>query len=394
MVELIESIKNRIIEQRQEKEQYLSEFACKTSSAIQYYNRKEDIRPAFFHDADKIIHSRCYSRYIDKTQVFYLIENDHITHRVLHVQLVSKIARTIGRFLNLNEDLIEAISLGHDVGHTPFGHNGETIVSDFCQQHEVGIFEHNVQSFRLFHEIENKCDGLDLCVQVLDGIICHNGEMISPKYEYDSSKTKQQLLAEYHASQSTKGVSAKMKPMTLEGCVVRISDVIAYIGRDIEDAIKLHLIDRKDIPRPITSVIGDTNRDIINTLILDLVNNSFNKDNLCFSEDVFEALGRLKEWNYKNIYNNPKKMVQDDKIKRMFNCVLDANLKALYNNDVHFDIVRWVNKEMNHSYRDNTPPARIVADYVSGMTDDFLMNSYKELVIPKSFGMRFSDDPQ
>lgn len=394
MVELSKSIKNRIIEQRQEKEQHLSEFACKTGTAIQYNDRKEDIRPAFFHDADKIIHSRCYSRYIDKTQVFYLIENDHITHRVLHVQLVSKIARTIGRFLNLNEDLIEAIALGHDVGHTPFGHNGETIVSDFCQQHGVGIFEHNVQSFRLFHEIENKCDGLDLCVQVLDGIICHNGEMISPKYEYDSSKTKQQLLAEYHASQSTKGVSAKMKPMTLEGCVVRISDVIAYIGRDIEDAIKLHLIDRKDIPRPITSIIGDTNRDIINTLILDLVNNSFNKDNLCFSEDVFEALGRLKEWNYKNIYNNPKKMVQDDKIKRMFNCVLDANLKALYNNDVHFDIVRWVNKEMNHSYRDNTPPARIVADYVSGMTDDFLMNSYKELVIPKSFGMRFTNDSQ
>lgn len=394
MVELIESIKNRITEQRQEKEQHLSEFACKTSSAIQYYDRKEDIRPAFFHDADKIIHSRCYSRYIDKTQVFYLVENDHITHRVLHVQLVSKIARTIGRFLNLNEDLIEAIALGHDVGHTPFGHNGEAIVSDFCQQQGVGVFEHNVQSFRLFHEIENKCNGLDLCVQVLDGIICHNGEMLNSTYDFIKSKTKEQLLNEYHESQKTKGVSAKMKPMTLEGCVVRISDVIAYVGRDIEDAIKLHLIDRKDIPRPITDVIGDTNRDIINTLILDLVNNSFNKDNLCFSEDVFEALGRLKEWNYKNIYNNPKKMVQDDKIKRMFNCVLDANLKALNNNDVHFDIVRWVDKEMNHSYRANTPPARIVADYVSGMTDDFLMNSYKELVIPKSFGMRFTDDSQ
>ncbi len=393
-MELIKDIDKSIKERLNAKERQLSPFACKSIDAIQYYNRKEDIRPAFFHDADKIIHSRCYSRYIDKTQVFYLVENDHITHRVLHVQLVSKIARTIGRFLNLNEDLIEAIALGHDVGHTPFGHNGEAIVSDFCQQQGVGVFEHNVQSFRLFHEIENKCNGLDLCVQVLDGIICHNGEMISPKYEYDSSKTKQQLLAEYQASQSTKGVSAKMKPMTLEGCVVRISDVVAYIGRDIEDAIKLHLIDKKDIPRPITSVIGDTNREIINTLILDLINNSFEKDSLCFSEVVFEALGRLKEWNYKNIYNNPKKIVQDDKIKRMFNCVLDANLKALNNNDVHFDIVRWVDKEMNHSYRDNTPPARIVADYVSGMTDDFLMNSYKDLVIPKSFGMRFPDDSQ
>ena len=390
MVELIESIKNRITEQRQEKEQHLSEFACKTGTAIQYNDRKEDIRPAFFHDADKIIHSRCYSRYIDKTQVFYLIENDHITHRVLHVQLVSKIARTIGRFLNLNEDLIEAIALGHDVGHTPFGHNGETIVSDFCQQHGVGIFEHNVQSFRLFHEIENKCDGLDLCVQVLDGIICHNGEMISPKYEYDSSKTKQQLLAEYHASQSTKGVSAKMKPMTLEGCVVRISDVIAYIGRDIEDAIKLKLINRRDIPRSITTILGDTNREIINTLILDLVNNSYEKGLLLFSEDVFNALNQLKTWNYFNIYNNPKKMTQDGKIKDMFIRVLENELELLNGNKTDSFIVRWLDKETCHHYRDNTPNARIVADYVSGMTDDFIMNSYKDMVIPKSFGMSFN----
>lgn len=389
MVELIESIKNRIIEQRHEKDQHLSEFACKTSSAIQYYDRKEDIRPAFFHDADKIIHSRCYSRYIDKTQVFYLIENDHITHRVLHVQLVSKIARTIGRFLNLNEDLIEAISLGHDVGHTPFGHNGETIVSDFCQQHGVGIFEHNIQSFRLFHEIENKCDGLNLCVQVLDGIICHNGEMLSSKYEFDSSKTKEQLLNEYHASQNAKGVSEKMKPMTLEGCVVRISDVIAYIGRDIEDAIKLKLIDRRDIPRSITIVLGDTNREIINTLILDLVNNSYERGALIFSEDVFNALNQLKTWNYSNIYSNQKKMAQDGKIKDMFNCVLENELKMLDGHKTDSCIVKWLDKETCHYYRDNTPNARIVADYVSGMTDDFLMNSYKDMVIPKSFGISF-----
>lgn len=390
-MELISNIDKSIKERLNTKENQLSPFACKSADAIQYYNRKEDIRPAFFHDADKVIHSRCYSRYIDKTQVFYLVENDHITHRVLHVQLVSKIARTIGRFLNLNEDLIEAISLGHDVGHTPFGHNGETIVSNFCQKHNVGVFEHNVQSFRLFHEIENECNGLNMSAQVLDGIICHNGEMLSSKYEFDKTKTKERLLNEYHESQKAKGVSAKMKPMTLEGCVVRISDVIAYVGRDIEDAIKLKLIDRRDIPRPITLVIGDTNREIINTLILDLVNNSFDKDSLCFSENVFEALGQLKEWNNENIYSNPRKMAQDEKIKNMFNCVLDANLTALNNNDDSFEIVKWVDKETNHFYRDNTPPARIVADYVSGMTDDYLMNSYKDLVIPKSFGMGFRE---
>ena len=140
------SVKKEIESRLMEKENSLAEYACKSASAIRYHEVPGDIRPNFSRDADKIIHSYCYSRYIDKTQAFYLVENDHITHRVLHVQLVAKIARTIGRFLNLNEDLIEAISLGHDVGHTPFGHDGERIVSKFLQDCGEGIFEHNVQS--------------------------------------------------------------------------------------------------------------------------------------------------------------------------------------------------------------------------------------------------------
>lgn len=388
-MELNSEIRSSIIKQNNNKETVLSPYACKSTKAIQYYDRDEDIRPAFFHDVDKIIHSRCYSRYIDKTQVFYLIENDHITHRVLHVQLVSKIARTLGRFLNLNEDLIEAISLGHDVGHAPFGHNGETIISEFCQKHACGYFEHNVQSFRLFHEIENGGEGVNMSVQVLDGIICHNGEMLSSRYDYNNTKTKDNLLDEYNDSLKDKDVSKAMRPMTMEGCVMRISDVIAYIGRDIEDAIKLQLIDRRDIPRDITTILGDNNKEIINTLILDIINNSYEKDYLAFSPNVFEALNKLKQWNYTNIYDNKMKKSQDEKIRDMFNYVLDANLKYLDTSNKESQIFKWLKTELNHSYRDKNPNARIVADYVSGMTDDYLMNSYKDMTLPKSFGFGF-----
>lgn len=373
-----------------DKENALAPYACKSADAFRFHAESEDIRPNFFHDSDRIIHSYCYSRYIDKTQVFYLVENDHITHRVLHVQLVSKIARTIGRFLNLNEDLIEAISLGHDVGHTPFGHDGERILSEFLQKQNEGIFEHNVQSFRLFHDIEAYGKGLNLTAQVLDGIICHNGEILQNHYGCDRSKTPEKLLEEYRNSLSGTLKSKAMVPMTLEGCVMRISDVIAYIGRDIEDAIILKLVKREELPRAITDVLGNKNGDIVNTLIVDIVNNSIDKETLSFSPTVFDALNQLKEWNYKNIYLNPKKSSQDAKIKTMFLTVLEECMDELGSSKKVTGINHWFNS-MNEAYKSKTSKSRVVADYVSGMTDDFLMNTYKEIVIPKSFGINFSD---
>ena len=382
------SVNNQIESRLISKENSLAPYACKSSEAIRFQEEQMDIRPSFFHDSDRIIHSYCYSRYIDKTQVFYLVENDHITHRVLHVQLVSKIARTIGRFLNLNEDLIEAISLGHDVGHTPFGHDGERIISRFLQEQGEGVFEHNVQSFRLFHDLEAYGKGLNLTAQVLDGIICHNGEILQNSYGCNRNKTSERLLVEYH--DSLKGIfkSKDMVPMTLEGCVMRISDVIAYIGRDIEDAIILKLVKREDIPREITEVLGNRNAEIVNTLITDLVNNSIDKDSLAFSPDVFEALDQLKKWNYENIYHNPKKSSQDEKIKSMFQAVLEECLEEIDTNKKVTGINHWFNS-MGTEYKETTSKPRIVADYVSGMTDDYLMNAYKEIVIPKSFGISF-----
>jgi dGTPase len=394
-IEIKREIADSIIKKEYFKEQKLSEYACRSINGNRIFNSREripdreNIRPIFSHDVDRIIHSLSYSRYIDKTQVFYLIENDHITHRVLHVQLVSKIARTIGRFLNLNEDLIEAISLGHDVGHTPFGHNGETIISSFCSRYDSGCFLHNTQSFRLFHEIENDGNGLNLCRQVLDGIICHNGEVLSLEYKNNPLKTTEDLLDEYYKSMNDLDVSKKMIPMTLEGCVMRISDVIAYIGRDIEDAIKVNLINRNDIPKEITSALGSTNKDIINNLIIDIINNSFEKGSIVFSQEIFSALQSLKNWNYKNIYSNPKKMTQDSKITRMFNEILDKNLFALENNQESEYIWIWAHKKMKPEYLEKTTKARIVADFVSGMTDDFIMSSYHNHVIPKSFGYNF-----
>lgn len=387
-MELEKHIIERIVEKQNSREKDFSEFACKTDQAIRFLDTQEDIRPAFFHDADKIIHSGCYSRYIDKTQVFYLIKNDHISHRVLHVQLVSKIARTIGRFLNLNEDLIEAIALGHDVGHTPFGHNGEKIVSTFCEEKIGEKFEHNIQSFRLFHDLENHGKGLNLTVQVLDGIICHNGEIVDEKYEYNSSKTKEDLLNDYRNSLLGRKSSKEMKPMTLEACVMRISDVIAYLGRDIEDAIILKLIERKDIPLDIVRLIGNNNKDLINNLIIDIVNNSYDKNYISFSKEVFEAMDELKKWNYDHIYNNPKKMIQDTKIKYVFDCVLDKCLNNLQENKENSSIIKFVGN-MNQEYLQKSSDTRIVADYVSGMTDDFLLEEFENMFIPQSFGSTF-----
>ena len=224
-------------------ENYLSKYATKSSDAIRLIGFEEDIRPSFFHDIDRIIHSLSYTRYADKTQVYSFRENDHISKRIIHVQLVSKIARTIGRALKLNCDLIEAIALGHDIGHTPIGHTGEALLNEISISELNENFMHNIQGVRYYMEVENNGYGLDLCIQTLDGIMCHNGEMLSNKY-IPMEKDKDEVLREYYESYKDKNSFSKYSPMTLEGCVVRISDIIGYIGRDIEDAINLGLFKR------------------------------------------------------------------------------------------------------------------------------------------------------
>jgi dGTPase len=205
-----------------------SSQACVNSLGVR--RRDEELlqkgyRQAFSIDVDRILYSHAYSRYIDKTQVFYLIKNDHITHRVLHVQLVSKIARTIGRFLGLNEDLIEAIALGHDIGHAPFGHDGERFLSELCEQHDIGFFQHNVQSVQFMEHVERKGKGWNLCLQTLDGILCHDGEIHEETLQPEKGKSFEILD---NSLISKKNNPAKpLIPMTLEGCVVRMADTIS-----------------------------------------------------------------------------------------------------------------------------------------------------------------------
>ena len=356
----------------------LSTYGTPDSASIRLkpYDDSKDIRPPFFKDSDSIMYCLSYTRYIDKTQVFSNFLNDNITKRVLHVQLVSKVARTIGRALNLNEDLIEAISLGHDIGHVPFGHVGESILNKISLENNEGYFMHNVQSVRNFLTLEKNGNGLNLSLQVLDGILCHNGEVLEGVYA-PTNKDINKFLEEYENCYKDKNGSLKISPMTLEGCVVRISDVVAYIGRDIEDAIRMGIVSKNDIPKSITDVLGSDNSSIINTLVVDIINNSLDKNYIKMSKEVFNALNELKEFNTKNIYYKANSKEDLDNYEKMFRGLFEFYLNSL-NNNVTTDIQALFLNNMSDEYKNNNTNERIVIDYIAGMTDNYFMRKYKE----------------
>lgn len=356
----------------------LSKYACEDSKAETLYKEKEDIRPKFFRDADRIIYSLSYTRYIDKTQVFTFTENDNVSKRITHVQFVGKIARTIGRALGLNEDLIEAASLGHDLGHAPFGHCGEKILNKLSLENNEGVFAHNVQSVRTLMLLESNGRGKNISIQVLDAILCHNGELLEEKY-YPVSKTKEQFLEEYNNCYKSLEESKKLKPMTLEGCVVRISDVIGYIGRDVEDAIRLGIITKEDIPKKVVEVLGDNNRGIVNTLVLDIINNSINKPYIKLSKNIFDALNELMKFNYERVYNVINDAKQISYYEEMYNVLFKHYMNAINKEDKTNDIYVVFLDDMSSEYLSNTSNARKVLDYIAGMTDDYFINRYNEI---------------
>lgn len=357
------------------KEKNLSKYACLDKNAIRLNEYKGDIRPNYFRDIDRIIYSLSYTRYMDKTQVFTTQKNDHISKRMVHVQLVSKIARTIGRALSLNEDLIEAIALGHDIGHVPYGHLGERILNSISKECNEGVFMHNVQSVRTFMNVENNGNGSNLTVQVLDGILCHNGEEFLPKYEY-KSKTAKEFLKDYKSCYKSKENINSLIPMTLEGCIVRVSDGIAYLGRDLEDANILGLVSKKDLPKEITSVLGYENRDIINTIILDIIDNSLGKNYIAISPKVYTAMNDLKTFNYQYIYNKANSNDDIKKIEKMFRKVFTTNVYFLENKMLDSDIYTVFLNNMSKKYINGNTIERIVIDYIAGMTDDFFKKQY------------------
>lgn len=333
---------------------------------------RADHRQAFALDVDRILHSRAYTRYIDKTQVFYMVDNDHITHRVLHVQLVSKISRTVGRFLGLNEDLIEAIALGHDIGHPPFGHDGEKELAGLCREHGLDQFQHNIQSVRFLDVIERRGKGWNLALQTLDGILCHDGEIhdhcLHPERDKDFAAFDRQLLCKSGDPET------RLAPMTLEGCVVRFCDTIAYIGRDIEDAIELELISRREIPRQCRQRLGDTNGSIVYRLVQDMIINSMAVDDgVGFSPEVADCLLVLKEFNYRRIYMNNKIKGGLDKIRRCYRALFETYLEYIAGSKkgsvIDADFVDRLDSDCLERYG----PAAMVRDFLAGMTDDYFL---------------------
>lgn len=360
-------------------EKDLSKFACKNDQAIRINGPlNDDIRPNYFRDIDRIIHSLSYTRYIDKTQVFSNKENDHITKRMIHVQLVSKIARTIGRALSLNEDLIEAIALGHDIGHVPFGHLGEHILNDISLRYNEGNFMHNVQSVRTLMHIENNGKGTNLTVQTLDGILCHNGEFVQGEY-HPKEKTLQDFLTDYETCYIDASHGKKLIPMTLEGCIVRISDIIGYLGRDIEDAVRLGVFNIDEIPPSIKNILGDSNSDIINTIAKDIITNSYDKNYIKMSPHIYEAIKELKEFNYIHIYDPANTLEEKEHITNMFNELFDYLFNIIKNNNKNHHIFTLFLNNMDPTYLENTTTARKVIDYIAGMTDDFFIEEYNQI---------------
>lgn len=358
-------------------ENNLSKFATYDKDAIRFGKISSDFRPNYYRDIDRIIHSLSYTRYIDKTQVFSESNNDNISKRIIHVSLVSKIARTIGRALQLNEDLIEAIALGHDIGHIPFGHEGEYILNEISLKHNEGYFNHNAQSVRTLMYLEENGEGKNLTLQTLDGILCHNGELPN-QYYISKKKSKKDFMNDYNNTFKYENYSCLLTPMTLEGCVVRISDIIAYIGRDIEDAIRLDRIKKEEIPKSITDVIGTNNREMVNTIILDIINNSYGKNHIEISDKIYKAIVDLKDFNYKHIYSVANTKEEKVLYKEAFNKLFDYYLQNINNIDCSINEIYL--KNMNTKYLNSTSDARKVIDYIAGMTDDYFMNEYHELI--------------
>ncbi|NOR05646.1 MAG: HD domain-containing protein [Deltaproteobacteria bacterium] len=369
----------------------LSPFATLSVDAVR--ERKEerlatDHRQWFSVDADRILHSLAYARYIDKTQVFSLIPNDHITHRVLHVQLVSKIARTIGRFLRLNEDLIEAIAYGHDIGHPPFGHDGERYLTELCMEYGLPPFIHSVQGVHFLRRVERKGRGCNLSLQVFDGILCHDGEIHCPSIRPHRGKTFKTLDAEVEAKLSFP--QTDLRPMTLEGCVVRMADVISYVGRDIEDAIRLCLIRRDQIPGHCRKILGDTNGTIVYRLVEDLIKSSLDRDEIAFSHEVVNALAELKAFNMEFIYMNPKIKTESSKIKDLYRILFKHFLDDLQQDRNESVIFRDYLNGMDDSYAQGQSYQTIVRDFIAGMTDAYFLRMGKTVLIPQPLPARFS----
>ena len=346
---------------------------------------KESVwRPAYVRDVDKIMHSPYYNRYTDKTQVFSFYKNDDITRRALHVQLVSRIARSIGSVLNLNLDLIEAIALGHDIGHTPFGHAGERYISEVYHAECGRYFNHNVHSVRVLDGIFP----LNITLDTLDGIITHNGEFEMHEY-YPSVMTDFDAFDKMVEScyVDEKNIE-KIVPSTLEGCVVRVCDIIAYLGKDRQDATRAKLTS-SDYSLG-DAGIGTINAEIINNLEVNIIENSYGKPYIMLDKEHYLGLKEAKKVNYEQIYRIEKVThVLDNTVKPMMQNMYKKLLSDLKEGNKsspifkhHIDFVQGNHYAAKTPYIE-TEPNQIVVDYMASMTDDYC-TELDEYLFPNS----------
>lgn len=373
----------------------VSEYACLDENVIRRReeNKSADIwRMPFVRDVEKIMHCPYYNRYSDKTQVLSFYKNDDITRRALHVQYVARIARNIGRALGLNEDLIEAVALGHDIGHTPFGHAGERFLNELYYSDTSRYFNHNVHSVRVLDGIF----GRNLSLQVLDGILCHNGELELEEYRPAKSIDFAEFDEKIEACYRDKAEIKKLVPTTLEGCVVRISDIIAYLGKDRQDAYLAKILP-KDFKFPKDSA-GDFNAELINNFTVNIIENSYGKPYIKMDEAYFTMLKKAKNDNYRFIYNNEKLENQyNQMIRPMFADIyekLTDDMKKKDETSVIFTHhINYINQGRNYynrpDYVKENSMHDIVVDYIASMTDDYFVDLYAELFPEKKCGIEY-----
>ncbi len=347
-----------------------------------------NIRLAFANDADRILDSAAYARSLDKTQVFFPVGDAPMTHRLLHSQFVAKISRIIARCLRLNQDLVEAIALAHDIGHTPFGCAGEEFLTKQLKKHRLGVFAYNAQSVRQLDRLENQGLGLNLTLQVLDGILCHNAKptcgVVRPAENLSWEKLDENLSL---CMQDEKAIKA-INPSTLEGCVVQLANLISSAGRDVEDAVAMKIISVDDLPEEVRDFLGQDHLKIINSLSLDLITNSLLADHIKLSDEAFDALEALLEFINTRISQSPKILEEKDKLSRVFEQLFEACLDDLNSGDESRDIFQMHVCVLPEDYRQSTPFGRIACDFIASMTDSMLIEQYNKRFIPRSLGLR------
>ena len=352
-------------------------FAVDSSKAVRRDNsgdRETIWRPAYARDTDKILHSPYYNRYTDKTQVFSFYKNDDITRRALHVQLVSRIARTIGSALNLNLDLIEAIALGHDIGHTPFGHAGEKYINEIYRAECGRFFNHNVHSVRVLDTIFNH----NLTLDTLNGIITHNGEFEMNEYRPQPMNSFDAFDAMVESCYVDQSNIVRIVPSTLEGCVVRVSDIIAYLGKDRQDATRAKMTDIES-----SGGIRTFNAEIINNLEVNIIEHSYGKPYIMLDKEHYDKMREAKRDNYALIYNTDKvSKVLDERVRPLMQRMYLKLLKDVKEGNKSSPIYKHhIDFILNNHYSPRLPyletePNQIVIDYMASMTDDYCTELY------------------